>query len=37
MEFIASCMEMETISAKNIVNHIKKKEGVNWQRKNNEY
>jgi len=31
MEFIASCMEMETIAAKNVVNIIREKEGKNWK------
>lgn len=31
MEFIASCTEMQTISAKNIVNLIRQREGKNWK------
>lgn len=35
MEFVSSCMELETISAKNVVNLIAKNEGKSWKLKKN--
>jgi len=33
MEFAASCMEMESISAKNVVKLIAENEGSKWERR----